>query len=67
MLAALVFARRRRLQYQRRLGILRCEEKTHKSIRAKTVSGKSCVYCVTLRDLYHSKRWRDGFWMKACT
>ena len=26
-----------------------CAEKMHKSIRAKTVSGKRSVYCVTLR------------------
>ena len=28
----------------------KCEEKTHRRIRVKTVSGKRSVYCVTLCD-----------------
>ena len=36
-----------------------------RSIGAKTVSGKRCVYCVTLCDSCITANSGDGFWMKA--
>ena len=41
--------------------IQKCEEKAHKSIRTKAVSGKRSVYCVAFRDSCRSKWQRDGF------